>query len=101
MVRKGVRCRLGRLWGISRISHLLFLWGLRCDDGAGWSAISKVGLLCVVSCWVDDIDLLGGRSDNLYERLCCMVVVASDLRACGAFVWLTVCKLFGRLNYNL
>ena len=36
------------------------------------------------------IDLLGGRSDNLCECLCCMVVVASDLRACGAFVWLTV-----------
>jgi hypothetical protein len=33
--------------------------------------------------------------------LCCMVVVASDLRACGAFVWLTVCKLFGRLNNYL
>ena len=46
MVRKGVRFRLGRSWGISRISHLLFLWGLRCDDGAGWSAISEVGLLC-------------------------------------------------------
>jgi len=47
VVRKGVvRFRLGRLRGISRISHLLFLWGLRCDDGAGWSAISKVGLLC-------------------------------------------------------
>jgi hypothetical protein len=45
VVRKGVRFRLGRLWGILRISHLLFLWGLCCDDGAGWSAISKVGLL--------------------------------------------------------
>jgi hypothetical protein len=48
----------------------------------------------------DIIDMLGGRSDNLCEvhceRLCRMVVVASDLRACGAFVWLTVCKLFGR-----
>ena len=47
------------------------------------------------------IDLLGGRSDNLCERLCCMVVVASDLRACGAFVRLTVCRLFSRLNYFL
>jgi len=47
VVRKGVRSRLGRLWGMSRISHLLFLWGLRCDDGAGWSAISKDGLLCI------------------------------------------------------
>ena len=55
----------------------------------------------LVSYRVDDIDMLSGRSDNLYERLCCMVVVASDLRACGAFVWLTVCKLFGRLNYDL
>jgi hypothetical protein len=55
----------------------------------------------LVSHWVDDIDLLGGRSDNLCERLCCLVVVASDLRACGAFVWLTVYKLFGRLKYYL
>jgi hypothetical protein len=23
-----------------------FPWGLRCDDGAGWSAILEVGLLC-------------------------------------------------------
>ena len=81
MVRKGVRFRLGRLWCITRISHLLFLWGLRCDDGAGWSALSQVGLLCIyaLSYWVDDIDMLGGRSDYLCERLCCMVVVASDL----------------------
>jgi len=28
---------------------------------------------------VDDIDMLKGRSDYLCERLCCMVVVASDL----------------------
>ena len=40
----------------------------------------------LVSYWVDDIDMLGGRSDYLCERLCCMVIVASDLRACGAFV---------------
>ena len=33
----------------------------------------------LVSYRVDDIDTLGGRSDNLSERLCCMVVVASDL----------------------
>ena len=49
VVRKGVRFRLGRLWGISRISHLtssfLFHWGLRCDDGAGWSAKWRTGLL--------------------------------------------------------
>ena len=51
----------------------------------------------LVSYRVDDIDMLGGRCDNLCECLCCMVVVASDLRACGAFVWLTVCKWFGRL----
>ena len=50
---------------------------------------------------VDDIDMLNGRSDYLCGRLCCMVVVASDLRACGAFVWLTVCRLFSRLNYYL
>jgi len=55
----------------------------------------------LVSYWVDDIDMLGGRSDNLCERLCCMVVVASGLRACGAFFWLTVCRLFSRLNYYL
>ena len=55
----------------------------------------------LVSYWVDDIDMLGGRSDYLCERLCCMVIVASDLRACGAFVWLTVCRLFSRLNYYL
>ena len=55
----------------------------------------------LVSYRVDDIDMLGGRCDNLCECLCCMVVVASDLRACGAFVWLTVYKLFGRLNYYL
>ena len=55
----------------------------------------------LVSYWVGDIDLLCGRSDNLCERLCCLVVVASDLRSCDAFVWLTVYKLFGRLNYYL
>ena len=33
----------------------------------------------LVSYQVDNIDTLGGRSDNLCERLCCMVVVASDL----------------------
>ena len=56
----------------------------------------------LVRYWVDDIDdMLSGRSDYLCERLCCMVVVASDLRTCGAFVWLTVCKFFGRLNYYL
>ena len=47
---------------------------------------------------VDDIDMLSRRSDYLCERLCCMVVLASDLRACGAFVWLTVSRLFSRLN---
>jgi hypothetical protein len=47
VVRRGVRFRLGRLWGISRTSHLLFLWGLRCDDGDGWCAISKFGLFCI------------------------------------------------------
>ena len=80
VVRRGVRFRLGRLWGISRTSHLLFLWGLRCDDGAGWCAISKFGLffLYLVNYRVDDIDMLRGRIDYLCERLCCMVVVASD-----------------------
>jgi len=33
----------------------------------------------LVSYRVDDIDMLGGRSDYLCGRLCCMVVVASDL----------------------
>jgi len=33
----------------------------------------------LVSYWVADIDTLSGRSDYLCERLCCMVVVASDL----------------------
>jgi len=33
----------------------------------------------LVSFLVDDIDTLSGRSDNLCERLCCMVVMASDL----------------------
>jgi len=33
----------------------------------------------LVSYRVDDIDMLSGRSDFLCERLCCMVVVASDL----------------------
>jgi len=33
----------------------------------------------LVSYRVDDIDTLGERSDNSCERLCCMVVVASDL----------------------
>ena len=37
----------------------------------------------MVSYRVDDIDLLGGRSDNF----------VAYIRACGAFVWLTVCKL--------
>ena len=48
VVRRGVRLRLGRLWGISRTSHLVFLWGLRCDNvNAGWPEISKVGSLCI------------------------------------------------------
>ena len=33
----------------------------------------------LVSYRVDDIDMLRGKSDYLCERLCCMVVVASDL----------------------
>ena len=33
----------------------------------------------LVSYRIDDIDMLGGRSDFSCERLCCMVVVASDL----------------------
>ena len=33
----------------------------------------------LVSYRVDDIDMLGGRSDFLCELLCCMVVVASYL----------------------
>ena len=33
----------------------------------------------LVSDRVDGIDMLGGRSDYLCERLCCMVVVPSDL----------------------
>ena len=86
VMRKGVRFRLERSWGVSRISHLLFLWGLRCDDGAGWSAISKVGLLCIG--WVIGLMILicwmGGVIICARECLCCMVVVASYLWACGA-----------------
>ena len=48
--------------------------------------------------WVDDIDMLSGRSGYSCERLCCMVVVVSDLQTCGALVWLPVCRLFSRLN---
>ena len=33
----------------------------------------------LVSYRVDDMDMLGGRSDYSSERLCCMVVVAIDL----------------------
>jgi hypothetical protein len=33
----------------------------------------------LVSYRVDDIDMLSGRSDYFCERLCCMLVVASDL----------------------
>ena len=33
----------------------------------------------LVSYRIDDVDMLGGRSDFSCERLCCMVVVASDL----------------------
>jgi hypothetical protein len=33
----------------------------------------------LVSYRVDDINMLGGRSDYLCGRLCCMVVVAGDL----------------------
>ena len=33
----------------------------------------------LVSYRVDDINMLGGRSDYLCGRLCCMVVMASDL----------------------
>jgi hypothetical protein len=33
----------------------------------------------LVSDRVDDIDMLSGRSGYLCERLCCMVVVASNL----------------------
>ena len=91
VVRKGFRFRLGSSWGILRISHLLFLWGLRCDDGAGWSALSQVGLLCIyaLSYWVDDIDMLGGR-------------VIFCVNACVAWwSWLVICehvvRLFGRL----
>jgi len=36
-------------------------------------------VVCLVNYRVDVIDVLGGRSDYLCERLCCMVVVASDL----------------------
>jgi hypothetical protein len=41
----------------------------------------RLGCCVSVSYQVDayDIDMLGGRSDYLCERLCCMVVVASDL----------------------
>ena len=35
----------------------------------------------LVSYRVNDIDMLRGRSDYLCGRLCCMVVVASDLFA--------------------
>jgi hypothetical protein len=63
VARRGVRFRLGKLWGISKISHLLFLWSLRCDDGAGWSAISKVGLLILI-CWVGGVIILS----RIYER---------------------------------
>ena len=62
--------------------------------------IGWVVVYLLVSYRVDDIDMLGVRSDNLCGCLCCMVVVASDLRACGAFVWLTVCRLFSRLKYK-
>ena len=43
----------------------------------------RLGCCVSVSYQVDayDIDMLGGRSDYLCEHLCCMVVVASDLRA--------------------
>ena len=33
----------------------------------------------LVSYRADDIGTLSGRSDNLCERLCCMVVVAGNL----------------------
>jgi hypothetical protein len=33
----------------------------------------------LVSHRVDDINMLSGRSDYLCERVCCMVVVASNL----------------------
>ena len=55
----------------------------------------------LVAYWVDDINFLSGRSYYLCKRLCCMVAVASDLRACDAFVWMTFCRLFSRLDYNL
>ena len=68
VVRRGVKFRLGRLWGISRTSHLLFLWSLLIHfvpfgfDGKGEQLLlsptnlqgtSRQGLLLRVTpkCW--------------------------------------------------
>ena len=63
------------------------LYGTRYQSGFFSLIIVGSGFHCLRS--FSFFDMLGGRSDYLCERLCCMVVVASDLRACGAFVWLT------------
>jgi len=86
VVCKGVRFRLGRSWGISRISNVLFLWDLRCDDGAGWSASFKNWVVVnLVVYRVDDISLLGGRCD-----IC--------VNACVAWwLWLAICERVMRL----
>ena len=87
VVHKGVRFRLGRSW-VYRESHIFFSFGVCAvmHDGAGWSAISKVGLLCtwkiigsmVLICWV------GG------------VIICVD--ACVAWwLWLVICERVVRL----
>jgi len=101
VVRKGGRSRLGRSRGILRISHLLFLGVCAVMMVLDGLQSQRWVFVYLVSYRVDDIDMLDGRSGFLCERLCCVVVVASDLRACGAFVWLTVYRLFSRLNYYL
>jgi hypothetical protein len=86
VVRKGVRFRLGRLWGVSRTSHHLFLWGLRCDDNAGWSEISKVELLCI---WY----VIG-----LMILICWVGGVIICVNACVAWwSWLVICERVVRL----
>ena len=82
MVRKGVRFRLESSWGISRIVHLIsFVVCAVMMVLGGHHGLQSQRLRCcvLVSYRVNDIDMLGGRSYYLCERLCCMVVVASDL----------------------
>ena len=63
MVRKGVRSRLGRLWGISR-TYIFFSFGV-CTVMIvlGGLQFQNLGCCDLASYQVDNTDILRGRSD--------------------------------------